>query len=152
MASAASAITSTPIAAWKWSSRMARLFEPVWVRCQAPRPGGNTTTAPGPYVDGLFSQGNFGVVTKMGFHLLPAPEAYLTGTVIVPKRNDIIPLVEGGNRLEHAGVIGMPEYGSPLGGFGGPADPELRSLLAKPGGAVRGRIGAARRKDESRIL
>ena len=88
----------------------------------------------GPYVDGLFGQGNFGVVTKMGFHLLPAPEAYLTGTVIVPKRNDIVPLVEGGNHLEHAGVIGMPEYGSPLGGFGGPADPELRSLLAKPGG------------------
>jgi (+)-pinoresinol hydroxylase len=89
----------------------------------------------GPYVDGLFSQGNFGVVTKMGFHLLPAPEAYLTGTVIVPKRNDIIPLVEGGNALEHAGVIGMPEYGSPLGGFGGPADPDLRAILAKPGGA-----------------
>ena len=87
----------------------------------------------GPYVDGLFGQGNFGVVTKMGFHLLPAPESYLTGTVIVPKRNDIVLLVEGGNLLEHAGVIGMPEYGSPLGGFGG-ADPEMRSLMAKPGG------------------
>ena len=52
----------------------------------------------GPYVDGLFGQSNFGVVTKMGFHLLPAPESYLTGTVIVPRRNDIIPLVEGGNQ------------------------------------------------------
>jgi hypothetical protein len=87
----------------------------------------------GPYVDGLFGQGNFGVVTKMGFHLLPAPDAYLTGTVIVPKREDIIPLVEGCNRLEHGGVIGMPEYGSPLGGFG-PPDPKLREIMAKPGG------------------
>jgi hypothetical protein len=45
-------------------------------------------------------------------------------------------LVEGGNILEHAGVIGMPEYGSPLGGFGGANDPELRALMAKPGGPV----------------
>ena len=88
----------------------------------------------GPYVDGLFSQGNFGVVTKMGFHLMPAPDAYLTGTVIVPKRSDIVALVEGGNALEHSGVIGMPLYGSPLGGFGG-ADAQLRALLDKPGGA-----------------
>jgi hypothetical protein len=65
---------------------------------------------------------------------LPAPESYLTGTVVVPRRSDIIPLVEGGNQLEHAGVIGMPEYGSPLGGFGGANDPELRALMAKPGG------------------
>jgi hypothetical protein len=89
----------------------------------------------GPYVDGLFGQSNFGVVTKMGFHLLPAPDAYLTGTVIVPKREDIIPLVEGCNKLEHGGVIGMPEYGSPLGGFG-PPDPKLREIMAKPGGAA----------------
>jgi (+)-pinoresinol hydroxylase len=90
----------------------------------------------GPYVDGLFGQGNFGVVTKMGFHLLPAPDAYLTGMVSVPKREDLIPLVEGCNKLEHAGVIGMPEYGSPLGGFGGPPDPKLREIMAKPGGPV----------------
>ncbi len=25
----------------------------------------------GPWVDGLFRQGNMGVVTKMGFHLMP---------------------------------------------------------------------------------
>ena len=88
----------------------------------------------GPYVDGLFGQSNFGVVTKMGFRLMPAPDAYLNGTVIVPKRSDIIPLVDLGNALEHAGVIGMPGYGSPLGGFGAAADPQLRALMSKPGG------------------
>ena len=68
----------------------------------------------GPSVDGLFSQGNFGVVTKMGFHLMPAPEAYLSGTVTVPRRNDLIELVPIINKLEHLGIIGMPNYGSPL--------------------------------------
>ena len=89
----------------------------------------------GPYVDGLFSQSNLGVVTKMGFRLMPAPEAYMNATVVVPRRSDIVALIEGGNLLEHSGVIGMPSYGSPLGGFGPAADPQLAALLAKPGGA-----------------
>ena len=33
----------------------------------------------GPYLDGIFSQSNFGVVTKMGVWLMPEPEAYLDG-------------------------------------------------------------------------
>src|ERR1700691_4421280 len=49
----------------------------------------------GPYVNGMFSQSSLGVVTKMGFWLFPEPEAYLTGTVSVPKRDDLVPLVAG---------------------------------------------------------
>ena len=30
----------------------------------------------GPYVDGMFSQSNFGVVTKMGIWLMPEPPGY----------------------------------------------------------------------------
>ena len=30
----------------------------------------------GPFVDGMFSQSNFGIVTKMGFWLYPQPEAF----------------------------------------------------------------------------
>ena len=48
----------------------------------------------GPWIDGMFSQSNFGVVTKMGFWLMPQPDAYLTGTVTVPKYEDLIPLVD----------------------------------------------------------
>jgi (+)-pinoresinol hydroxylase len=87
----------------------------------------------GPTVDGLFAQGNCGIVTKMGFHLLPAPDAYQNCVVTVPKRDDIVPLVDIINELEHAGLIGMPEYASPLGGFG-PPPPEIVALLNKPGG------------------
>ena len=43
----------------------------------------------GPYVAALFGQANFGIVTKMGFWLMPQPEAYRRGTVSVPKRRDI---------------------------------------------------------------
>ncbi len=46
----------------------------------------------GPWIDGIFSQSNFGVVTKMGFWLMPMPDAYLSGTVLVSKRDDLIPL------------------------------------------------------------
>lgn len=84
----------------------------------------------GPHVDGLFSQGNFGVVTKMGFHLMPAPEAYVSGTVIVPRRNDLVDLVAAVNKLEHLGVIGMPNYGSPLQPHLG--TPEVAEILERP--------------------
>ncbi len=87
----------------------------------------------GPYVDGLFGQGNFGIVTKMGFWLMPEPEAYLSGTVSVPKRQDIIPLVDHVNYLEHIGLIGQPLYGSPL-GQAQRTEADLRALVAQAGG------------------
>jgi len=48
----------------------------------------------GPYVDGLFSQSNFGIVTRMGIWLMPAPEAYRDGRVMVPQHDDLIPFME----------------------------------------------------------
>ena len=51
----------------------------------------------GPYVDGIFSQSNFGVVTKMGIWLMPQPEAYVDCTVEVFGHDDIIPLVDLNN-------------------------------------------------------
>jgi 4-cresol dehydrogenase (hydroxylating) len=87
----------------------------------------------GPYVAGLFGQANFGIVTKMGFWLLPEPEAYRRGTVSVPRRRDIVSLVKHVNYLENLGLIGMPGFRSPL-GFAQAREPELRALVAKPGG------------------
>jgi 4-cresol dehydrogenase (hydroxylating) len=59
----------------------------------------------GPWVDGLFGQSNFGVVTKMGIWLLPAPEAYRSGSVQVMKYNDIHQLVEVTARMMNSGVL-----------------------------------------------
>ncbi|HUA02226.1 MAG TPA: FAD-binding oxidoreductase [Candidatus Aquilonibacter sp.] len=59
----------------------------------------------GPYVDGMFSQSNFGVVTKMGVWLMPQPEAYTEGTVSVPKHDDLIPFVDTLSYLMNSGIM-----------------------------------------------
>ena len=59
----------------------------------------------GPYVDGMFSQSNFGVVTKMGVWLMPEPEAYRDGTVMVPRHDDLIPFVETLSYLMNSEIV-----------------------------------------------
>ncbi len=89
----------------------------------------------GPWLDGMFSQSNFGVVTKMGFWLMPAPEAYLAGEVSVPGHKDIIPLTDILNELENGGICnGFPRIGSPVLSAFGPVDPQLKALQDRPGG------------------
>lgn len=58
----------------------------------------------GPFVDGMFAQSNFGVVTKMGFHLLPEPEALRLVTVTAPRREDVVPFVNTVGYLKNAGI------------------------------------------------
>jgi FAD/FMN-containing dehydrogenase len=59
----------------------------------------------GPYIDGIFSQSNLGVVTKLGIWLLPEPEAYRTGTVMVSKHDDLLKLVEVFAYLMNSGIV-----------------------------------------------
>ncbi len=98
----------------------------------------------GPWVDGIFSQSNFGIVTKMGFWLMPEPEAYLRGEVFVPRYQDMIQLIEKLNLIENGRICGgMMDLYSPLLGAPSPfelqdwleeglpsRDPELVSLIA----------------------
>jgi len=86
----------------------------------------------GPWIDGMFSQSNFGVVTKMGFWLLPEPEAHMVGTVTVRKHDDLIPLVDTVSYLMNSGIItSTTQFATPL--FGAPLeDPELSALRARP--------------------
>lgn len=86
----------------------------------------------GPDPSGLFAQGNFGVVTKMGFRLMPLPEHYQTGLITVPKRRDFVKLVEHVNYLNDSGLIGEVEYGSPLSVLMG--DGDFAALATKTGG------------------
>jgi FAD/FMN-containing dehydrogenase len=108
----------------------------------------------GPWIDGMFSQSNFGVVTKMGFWMMPQPDSYFSGVVTVPRHDDLIPLVRILNYLENTRVTnGMPDLGSPLLGipmlsefaarfdqgsspFERPQDAELAGLIAKSGGEM----------------
>ncbi len=59
----------------------------------------------GPWVDGLFRQGNMGVVTKMGFHLMPRPESMQSATVAITRSEDAIALIDTLNLLENQHVV-----------------------------------------------
>ncbi|HTT02997.1 MAG TPA: FAD-binding oxidoreductase [Steroidobacteraceae bacterium] len=59
----------------------------------------------GPWVDGLFRQSNFGVVTKMGFYLMPRPEAMWSATASCARDEDIVPMLDVLNRLENEHVV-----------------------------------------------
>jgi 4-cresol dehydrogenase (hydroxylating) len=59
----------------------------------------------GPLVDGLFSQSNFGIVTRMGLWLMPAPEAYRDGRVTVARHDDLVPFMEHYAYLMNSDVL-----------------------------------------------
>ncbi len=86
----------------------------------------------GPDPSGLFAQGNFGIVTKMGFRLMPQPEYCRTGLITVPKRQDLVPAVKILNYLSDSGFIGEIFFASPLRAF--LDDPAFQALLDKPNG------------------
>lgn len=82
----------------------------------------------GPIIDGLFSQGNAGIVTRMAFWMMPMPEHFFSGMVKVKRHADLIPLMDGANYLEDLGLCGHVRYFSPMllpaNGF----DPKLKAL------------------------
>ncbi|KAJ5781187.1 hypothetical protein N7457_006347 [Penicillium paradoxum] len=59
----------------------------------------------GPTLDGLFYQSNLGIVTKIGMHITPAPEAYATVEVSVPKEADLVPLIGALSDLMRRSII-----------------------------------------------
>ena len=88
----------------------------------------------GPHIDGMFSQSNFGIVTKMGFWLAPEPEAFLHCQTKVYKYEDLIPLMDTVCHLANSGIMtGRGTFGSPL-TRNSAKDPALEELLSKPGG------------------
>lgn len=62
-------------------------------------------TGQGPYVDGIFTQTNVGIVTKLGLHLQPEPPVYLAGDVIGPDYESMIPLLDVMRPMRHAQII-----------------------------------------------
>ncbi|WP_084356094.1 FAD-binding oxidoreductase [Novosphingobium lentum] len=59
----------------------------------------------GPYLDGIFTQSNFGVVTKMGMWLLPAPPVYKPFVVRHKKMEDVSRIVDAMRPLRIANII-----------------------------------------------
>jgi (+)-pinoresinol hydroxylase len=105
----------------------------------------------GPWVDGLFRQGNMGVVTKMGFWLMPRPEAYISGTAQVFNDGDIVPLMDTLNLLENQHVVnGSTQLGggAAFGQGRGPAW-TLRVPIYGPEKVIRAQLDYAREKFEA---
>jgi len=94
-----------------------------------------TKYGPGPLVDGIFSQSNLGIVTKMGFWLMPEPEASLTGRVRVARHDDLIPFVRILSNLMYTNIVNCNfTIQSPV--FLSPSTPEKEQLLGKSDGGT----------------
>ncbi|HEY8385535.1 MAG TPA: FAD-dependent oxidoreductase [Porticoccaceae bacterium] len=59
----------------------------------------------GPTLDGMFTQSNYGICTKMGFWLMPKPPVYKPFEVIFDSEDDITDIVEMLRPLRISGVI-----------------------------------------------
>lgn len=59
----------------------------------------------GPYLDGIFTQSNYGIVTKFGFWLQPAPPVYKPFLIQFEHEEDIVEIVETIRPLRISGTI-----------------------------------------------
>jgi 4-cresol dehydrogenase (hydroxylating) len=92
-------------------------------------------------VDGLFRQGNMGIVTKMGFHLMPQPECMQSATVQVSRAEDAVPLIDTFNLLENQHVVnGSTQLG------GGGTNWSLQLPIYGPEKVVREQMAYAKEK------
>jgi len=89
----------------------------------------------GPEIDGIFSQSNYGVVTKMGFWLLPEPEAVRSLSVIAARHDDAVAMVDIMSNLIYSGVIDSHvSFISPV--LNGRRNAELDALRARGSAAT----------------
>jgi 4-cresol dehydrogenase (hydroxylating) len=79
----------------------------------------------GPFVNGLFSQSNFGIVTKMGFSLVRKPEMQCQFTVTSARSDDLYPLIATVQAMREEGLLYLSEGASPI-----------RSPMSPPGQPV----------------
>ena len=59
----------------------------------------------GPFLDGLFCQSNYGIVTQLGLWLMPKPEAFCFFYVTVDRDEDVAALVDALRPLRMAGIL-----------------------------------------------
>lgn len=59
----------------------------------------------GPYLEGLFSQSNYGIVTQAGVWLLPQPEAYLSVSLELADEERLLGAIDVMGRLMKQGVL-----------------------------------------------
>ena len=102
----------------------------------------------GPYMDGLFTQSNFGVVTRLGIWLMPEPECLNMFYCAVPRDEDLACVVDALRPLKLSGQIkslihigndlrvfsSFNQYPWKKAGNKAPLSDDLREQLCKKGG------------------
>ena len=83
----------------------------------------------GPMIDGIFFQSNYGVVTKMGFWLMPEPECAIYLQAEASRYEDGAPFIDTLAQLMYKDLINSQTHvDSPIMGY--PVGPELAQLRA----------------------
>ncbi|MFH0811721.1 MAG: FAD-binding oxidoreductase [Pseudomonadota bacterium] len=59
----------------------------------------------GPYLDGIFTQSNYGIVTKMGMWLMPKPPDFLAFFFQIDSEKKLKPLIEALRPLRMSGIV-----------------------------------------------
>jgi 4-cresol dehydrogenase (hydroxylating) len=87
----------------------------------------------GPHLNGLFSQSNFGIVTKMGFSLVRKPEMQASFSVQSMRSDDLYPLVATVQAMREEGLLYLSSaespIRSPMGPPGQPLPPPVQRAL-----------------------
>ena len=65
----------------------------------------------GPSVDGMFSQTNFGIVTRLGVWLVPQPRAMRSASILVPGYENIVPALDTITALRLQGIVNSAANG-----------------------------------------
>ena len=74
-------------------------------RIEGAKAGGMARWAPGPAVDGLFSQSNLGVVTKMSVYLAPKPEYFQVFVATINSDEGLVALTDTLQQMRMSGVL-----------------------------------------------
>lgn len=64
----------------------------------------------GPSIDGLFLQSNLGIVTKLGIHMTPQPQAYMSCTFDMPELDDIETITDVFGAMRRNGTLPTVVY------------------------------------------
>ena len=88
------ATTSCGRREWRWFCRRARSCAPAWARCPATNAWQLFPYGFGPYPDGMFTQSNLGIVTKMGIALMQRPPASMTYLITFQEESDLEQIVD----------------------------------------------------------
>jgi 4-cresol dehydrogenase (hydroxylating) len=59
----------------------------------------------GPILDGLFSQSNFGIITRVGIWLMPRPESFSAFFFLAPQDHDLEKIIEVLSPLKRQGIL-----------------------------------------------